>query len=394
MMRIYLHDVGIVSPLGSGKQNVLQALLENDQSGMRPYTDLLSDHNTWVGQVTTPLLPVEKSAYDCRNNQLLVTAYEQIRPAVEALKHQHGPERIAVILGTSTSGIASSEPAFTSYLQTGAFGHQFHYQQQEIGSSAGFLADYADLAGVQYVISTACSSSAKVMAVAQRLLDSNMCDAAVVGGADSLCQLTLNGFDSLDLVSTDLCQPMSANRQGLNIGEGATLFVVSKHKAPIYLAGFGETSDAHHISSPDPSGHGAIAAMQAALAMADITADDIGYINLHGTATLKNDAMESIAIYELFGDRVPCSSTKPLTGHTLGAAGAIELGHCWLLLSAMNVKQILPAHLYDQVPDPELPRCQLTTAGMTWCSPYFMSNSFAFGGSNASLIIARDNNDS
>jgi 3-oxoacyl-[acyl-carrier-protein] synthase-1 len=224
-----------------------------------------------------------------------------------------------------------------------------------------------------------------------------VCDAALVGGADTLCRLTINGFTALESVSASICNPFSRNRDGITIGEGAALFILTKEKSAIELCGIGETSDAYHISAPHPQGTGAQAAMQMALRDAGLKPEQISYVNLHGTATIKNDQMESIAMQAVFADGVACSSSKPLIGHTLGAAGATEIGLCWLTLSDLNDKGkgILPPHLWDGVPDTSIPQLALVNLGhelenrvKEHC--YFMSNSFAFGGNNLSVVIGRN----
>ncbi len=322
---------------------------------------------------------------------MIVSAYKAIADDVAKLKQHYGAERIGVILGTSTSGILASERAFKYQKRHGAFPQNYHYEQQEIGTCARFLADYAQLEGPAYVISTACSSSAKAFSAAERLLRNDVCDAVIVGGCDSLCEFTLNGFDCLELIDTNHCQPFSKNRNGINIGEGAALFILSKQPAPMRLLAVGESSDAYHMSAPDPQATGAINAMNQALTASRLSPQQIGYINLHGTATQHNDAMESLAIYSVFGDTAThCSSTKPLTGHTLGAAGAHDLALCWLLLSEYNPHQQLPAQLSDHVIDPQLKPINLLTESTRWKTPIFMSNSFGFGGSNVSVLIGKE----
>ncbi len=210
-----------------------------------------------------------------------------------------------------------------------------------------------------------------------------------MGGCDSLCELTVNGFDALESMSPDICQPFSANRNGINIGEGVALFLMLRDEASIRVLGVGESSDAYHMSAPEPEGKGAELAIRAALANAKIDPGQVGYINLHGTATAKNDEMESRVVNRVFGPDVSCSSTKSQIGHTLGAAGAQEIGLCWLLLDAMNDKRQLPEHLWDGMADPELATIGLTSKNVAWDQGVFMSNSFAFGGSNVSVIIGR-----
>ncbi len=294
---------------------------------------------------------------------------------------------MSVVIGTSTSGIAAGEDAIDALHREGRFPAGFHYRQQEIGMAAEFAARYLGLSGVRYTISTACSSSANAFASAKRLLASGRCDAAVVGGADSLCRLTLNGFDALESLSPELCNPFSANRKGLNIGEGAAVFLMTRSPAAVRLFGIGESSDGYHMSAPDPEGRGAEVAIRAALAQAALEPAGVGYVNLHGTATQKNDEMESRVVARLFGAATPCGSTKSLIGHTLGAAGAQELGLCWLVLNAANERQRLPTHLWDGIPDPRLPEINLVGRDERWERGVFISNSFAFGGSNTAVAI-------
>jgi 3-oxoacyl-[acyl-carrier-protein] synthase-1 len=218
-----------------------------------------------------------------------------------------------------------------------------------------------------------------------------VCDAIVAGGVDTLCAFTLAGFAALESVSRTRCQPFSVNRSGINIGEGAALFLMSRDEAAVTLMGWGEASDAHHISAPDPAGRGADLAIRQALQRAGVEPDALDYINLHGTATLQNDAMESKVVNALFGDRVALSSTKAMTGHTLGAAGAIEAGLCWLAMQDNNPQGLLPPHLWDGAADPALPALQLAAPQQTLGRPLrrALSNSFAFGGTNAALIFGR-----
>ncbi len=356
------------------------------------YNKLFRSTETRVGQVTSPLKEIPKtlSKFNCKNNQLIATAYENLKDDVERLKQKYGSHRIGIVLGTSTSGIAAGEDAFRYYQRNNCFPASFDYVQQEIGTCSKFLAQYADIQGIYYTISTACSSSGKAFAAAYRLIKTGICDAVIVGGSDSLCQLTLNGFDSLELLSAGICNPFSINRSGINIGEGAALFVLSKEPSEIKLSSIGESSDGYHITAPDPQGAGAKLAIMTALKNAELNTDDIGYINLHGTGTIKNDKMESLVINELFKNAPLTSSTKPLIGHTLGASGAQELGLCWLLLSKYNPNRLLPAQIWDKQTEPQLSPINLIEEQTKWVKPRFMSNSFAFGGSNVSLIIEKE----
>ncbi|MCB1568103.1 MAG: beta-ketoacyl-ACP synthase, partial [Xanthomonadales bacterium] len=296
----------------------------------------------------------------------------------------------AVILGTSTSGIGESECAMPQRLASGQWPAGYHYGQQEMGAPSRFVALASGACGPAWTISTACSSSAKAMASAARLLRAGIVDAVIVGGADSLCAFTIGGFSALEAVSAKRCNPFSRHRDGINIGEGAALFLMTRDTGAVRLAGWGESSDAHHISAPEPSGAGAMVAMREALARAQVDASQVDYVNLHGTATQQNDAMEACAVATVLGDRVPVSSTKPLTGHALGAAGGIEAGLCWLSL-AQNPQHRLPPQWWDGCADPELPDLDFVAPGRRASAPlrYALSNSFAFGGSNAALLLGQ-----
>ncbi|WP_299493287.1 beta-ketoacyl-[acyl-carrier-protein] synthase family protein [uncultured Shewanella sp.] len=410
MTQIAITQLGLCTPLGQNTKTVLTHLLAGT-SGLAPKNDLLFDRTAMVGEVTGPLpdIPAALSQYHTRNNQILLCAAKQIESKVNLAKNRYGQHRIGIVLGTSTSGIESGEQALKFYNQEQDFPEGYDYALQELGNTSQFLQAYFSLSGPCYTISTACSSSAKVFASAKRLLMADLCDMVIVGGADSLCQLTLNGFDALESISNVTCQPFSVNRQGINIGEGAAVFTLEKATSaqaltvqgqdPILLAGIGESSDAHHISAPHPEGQGAIIAMQAAIHNANIHASQIDYVNLHGTATQKNDAMESRAIEAVFTPNLPLvSSTKPLTGHTLGAAGAIEAAFCYLLLSDENPQALLPPHLWDEQIDSQNPSLSFVSQHKPVHGKkplrYIMSNSFAFGGSNASLIFSRGDNTS
>ena len=388
---LYLTCLGIISPLGSGEHEVLDNLLSGSQNGMVQDESLLLNSNVTVGKVnaTLPVIDEQYAKYNCRNNQLALAALDQIAVEVNELIAHYGKDRIAVVLGSSTAGILEGEQALKQYLTKGAFPEEHHFKKQEMGSVAEFLAMYLGLSNIAITISTACSSSGKVFSSAKNYIQSGICDAAIVGGVDSLCKLTLNGFNSLESVSPEICNPFSRNRKGITIGEGASLFILDKRESSIKLLGTGESSDAYHMSAPHPEGEGAENAMRAALADANLTADQIDYVNLHGTATPKNDSMESIAMHRVFGPDTPCSSTKPMTGHTLGAAGAIELAHCWLTLSELNTQQTLPPHIWDQQHDESLQPLNLVESASTVNPVKVMSNSFAFGGSNVSIILGK-----
>jgi 3-oxoacyl-[acyl-carrier-protein] synthase-1 len=394
-MTAYLNALGVVCALGRDKQEVARNLFAGDCGGMREQAGWVAQRSLPVGAVQgqLPTLAAEMSRHHSRNNQLLLEATLQIRPDIDSAIQAYGRDRIGVVLGTSTSGIDEASQGLAHYLREKQFPPEYDYQQQELGAPANFLAEWLQLSGPAYVISTACTSSARALMSAQRLLDLGICDAVLCGGVDTLCKLTLNGFSALEAVSEQRCNPFSVNRNGINIGEAAVLFLMTRSAGdsqPIALLGSGASSDAHHISAPEPSGRGALQAMRKALGRANLQPEQIAYLNLHGTATQHNDAMESQAVATLFPAGVPCSSSKPMTGHTLGAAGALEAAFCWLSLCAINGQHALPPHVWDGQPDPELPPLQWVTPAtrLTSIAPrYLMSNSFAFGGNNVSLII-------
>ncbi|MFA0113636.1 beta-ketoacyl-[acyl-carrier-protein] synthase family protein [Vibrio sp. 10N.261.46.E11] len=394
-MPIYIQDCGFHSALGSSIADIHSCLSNECDSNMVEVSDMLNDGKpTVVGKVAgeLPEIPSEQAEYATRNNQLALSAVNQIKDSIEQAKSQFGADRIAVVIGTSTSGISDGETAFKHKLEHGSFPEGFHYSKQELGNVSEFISQHCSLTGPSYAISTACSSSGRVFITAQRLLDSGMADAVLVGGVDTLCKLTLNGFHGLEALSTTHCKPFSAERDGINIGEAAAFMLLSKTKSTatdatqstsnIALLGCGDSSDAHHISAPHPEGNGAEQAMRKALDSAQLQVEDIGYINAHGTATPLNDSMESKAIYRIFSNKVPVSSTKPLTGHTLGAASAIEAAIAWHIL-----KYDLPLPLQKCQYKAEDIEIDLVNCAQKLKVKNILSNSFAFGGNNISLIF-------
>ena len=393
MGTIFLNELGIVCAMGADKDQVAANLFSTSLPETLTLSELYSrGRPSYIGSVNTALPDLShlEKQWRSRNNQLIAAAVEQIKPAIDSLIKRHGAHRIAVVLGTSTSGVGESEQAHAYKLEHSEWPETFHYMQQESGAPTLFLAHILGITGPSHVISTACSSSAKAMASGARLLNAGLADAVIVGGADSLCAFTLAGFGSLESLSADRCNPFSANRNGINIGEGAALFVMSREPGPVKLLGWGESSDAHHMSAPEPSGAGAGCALMQTLQRAKLEAGQIDYINLHGTATPQNDAMEARVVHAFFGDRVPASSTKAMTGHALGAAGAIEAGLCWLSL-VRNPEGLLPVHWFDGELDESLPMIQLIVPGQKTGRPLqnIVSQSFAFGGSNAAICLGR-----
>ena len=388
----------VTSCLGAGLDAHLHALRDG-RSGLSPCHFDTVDLPTWIGEVANldaVRLPPELTEFDCRNNRLAELALQQddFVHAVQAATVRHGAQRVGVFLGTSTSGILQTELAYRQRDAAGALPASYHYAQtHNTFSLAAYVRARFGLLGPAMVVSSACSSSAKVFASAQRMIAAGLIDCAVVGGVDSLCLTTLYGFNSLELLSAQPCRPFDAQRHGLSIGEAAAFVLLEaapQHPADdaVLLLGVGESSDAYHMSSPHPDGLGARMAMQAALARAELQPADIDYINLHGTATPSNDSAEGRAVGALFGATVPCSSTKGATGHTLGAAGGVEAVFCLLalrhgiLLGGVGATALDPAIAsvapldYLLESRPSAPRRVL-------------SNSFGFGGTNCSLVLAR-----
>jgi len=381
-----------VTALGRGQDAAVRALQEA-RGGLHPGDFADADLPMWIGRVPgLEQVPLEGelTPFDCRNNRLARAALEcdDIKGAVAAARERYGANRVGVFLGTSTSGIRATERAFSERDADGRLpgGYVAHYRQtQSPFSVADFVTRYLDLRGPALVVSTACSSSAKVFATAWRHIQAGLCDAALVGGVDSLCLSTLYGFNALELISPEPCRPWDRTRRGISIGEGAGFALLespAKAEGRVALLGYGESSDAYHISTPHPQGEGASVAMEAALNRAGLGPRDIDYINLHGTATAANDAAEDRAVVRLFGAQVPCSSTKGWTGHTLGAAGVTEAVFCALALE----RGFIPGTLNTNEVDPEL-RAGLVKAGRHEPIGTALSNSLGFGGTNCTLLL-------
>lgn len=395
MNPLTLSSFTLTSGLGTGLRAHVDALL-GQRSGLAPCTFESARLDTWIGQVPDERLapvPAELAAYDCRNNRLaqLALAQDGFTQAVAQARQRYGAGRIGLFLGTSTSGILQTEIAYRRRrADTGSLPDDFDYAGTQNTFSLGqFVQAQLQLDGPAVVISTACSSSAKAFGAAARMIAAGVCDAAVVGGADSLCLTTLYGFRSLELLSRAPCRPFDAERSGISIGEGAGFALLEPADAEnaasaIQLLGVGESSDAHHMSTPHPEGLGARTAMERALRSAGLRPGDIDYINLHGTATPSNDASEDRAVFDLFGAATPCSSTKGATGHLLGAAGIAETMICALALR----EKFLPGSTNTRQRDPDL-RVRYLLHTVAEAPERVMSNSFGFGGSNCSLVLGQ-----
>ena len=392
MQPLVISRYSIVNSLGAGSEAVLRALREK-RSGLAPCDFETARLETYVG--TVPGLDdfrvgADLGAFDCRNNRLAQLCLQQdgFEQAVAAARDKYGAGRIGLYLGTSTSGLHSTELAYRRRdPKSGALPAEYRYAETQNAYSLGdFARRYLALTGPGFVVSTACSSSAKVFGNAARTIAEGVCDAAVVGGADSLCLMTLYGFRSLGLTSPGPCRPFDADRDGISVGEGAGFALLEKtdraETGSVLLLGVGESSDAHHMSTPHPEGLGARMAMQRSLESAGFKPGDIDYINLHGTATRTNDASEDKAVVEVFGSSTPCSSTKGATGHLLGAAGITEA-----IISMLAIERgLMPGSANTRNVDPAL-KSRYLIENREGRVRRVLTNSFGFGGSNCSLVL-------
>lgn len=381
----------LTNALGAGIEASLAAL-HAGRSGLRSCDLQGVDLQTWIGRVDgleQVELPPSHRDYDCRNNRLAYLALQQddFQATLNRAIERHGAGRIGLFIGTSTSGIAATEAAYQRQApEPTSLPNDFDFAKtHNISSAVAFVRSLLGLQGPALSISTACSSSAKVFAAAHRYIEAGVCDAALVGGVDSLCLTTLYGFNSLDLISDQPCRPWDTERRGISIGEAAGFALLERKtadsEAPLLL-GYGESSDAYHMSTPHPDGAGAALAMSQALERAGIAPSQIDYINLHGTATRSNDAAEDRAVASLFGNATACSSTKGFTGHTLGAAGLSEAIICLLALR----HGLMPQTLQCEQIDPGL-RTPVLLQPMHTNVERVLSNSFGFGGNNCSLLF-------
>jgi 3-oxoacyl-[acyl-carrier-protein] synthase-1 len=391
---LLISHFSLANSLGAGAAATVDALRAR-RGGLAPCVFESVALETYVGQVAGLdqfSVRGDLADFDCRNNRLAQLGLQQdgFADAVAAARAKYGAGRIGVFMGTSTSGLLQTELAYRRRdPQTGALPADFHYAEtQNTFSLADFVQRYLGLSGPAVVVSSACSSTAKVFGNAARMIAAGVCDAAVVGGVDTLCLTTLYGFNSLGLVSRVPCRPYDVAREGISLGEGAGFALLEKpgagSAAKAMLLGVGESSDAYHMSTPHPEGLGAQLAMQRALDSAALKPADIGYINLHGTATKSNDASEDKAVFALFGGATPCSSTKGWTGHLLGAAGITEA-----IISMLALEQgFLPGSLNTQSLDHGI-KCNYLLDNREARVERVLSNSFGFGGSNCSLVLGR-----
>jgi len=375
---------------GADNHDSWQAMLSG-RSGLRPNTLPWCDLPTWIGEVGAAEdapLPIELKTWDCRTHRLAWVALQrnQFPDAVSRAVERYGASRVGLIMGSSTAGIRSTEIAYKTWRSRAPWPEDFAYRHtHSLDALSRFTAELLGLEGPMVTISTACSSSAKVFAMAQRWIDCGLIDAAVVGGVDSLCLTTLLGFNALQLLSSEICRPFDSARTGISIGEAAGFALLDRQSSVVDLVGCGESSDAWHMSAPHPDGLGAQAAMLHALDAANLKPQDIGYVNAHGTATLANDRAEAAATRAVFGPgAVPISSTKGVTGHTLGAAGITD---AIVVVQALE-EQTMPPSANLRELDSRL-ELDVVTHARNGELRYAMSNSFGFGGTNCSLIFGR-----
>ena len=401
MKPLLLSHFTATSCIGQGLAETLSALQESRQA-LKPCDFETVNLQTYIGEVPgldKVQMPAHMQDYDCRNNRLAQLGLTQdgFDQAVLAAAQKYGKDRVGVFIGTSTSGILETELAFRNRnLETGKLPEEFvYYATQNTYSVADFTRNYFNLSGPSFAVSSACSSSAKVFGTARRMMEAGLIDAAVVGGVDTLCLTTLYGFNSLGLLSSQACRPCDVNRDGISIGEAAAFILLERTSEntsseqiesvddrAVWLLGLGESSDAYHMSSPHPEGLGARLAMEQALKSASLTSSNIDYINLHGTSTPSNDAAEAKAVNAVFDFDIPCSSSKGATGHTLGAAGAIEAIICALALQ----NEFIPGGLNTQTIDPQL-NLNYQLKNTPQKLERVMTNSFGFGGTNCSLVL-------
>jgi 3-oxoacyl-[acyl-carrier-protein] synthase-1 len=418
-MGISLSPPGVLCCAGNNRDDFFNAALRGDKSGIRPVTTSggRSFPAGCIGERALepagecPFAGPEAYTTGTRIIRIITAVLEQIRGDVEKLVRRYGPDRVGVCTGLCDNGSEGSLIAHRAYFSGGAFPAGYDLRFQGAAFPAEFISRYFGLSGPVLTVSTACASGAGALIKGAQLISAGFCDAVIAGGADIVSETVLLGFASLEAVSGEVCNPFSKNRKGITLGEGAAFFVMTKNnpgaekgKPKIELRGYGESADAFHMTSPRPDGTGAIRAMEEALSRAGLDPGEVDYINLHGTGTALNDKMEALAVHAVFRETPPpVSSTKPITGHTLGAAGALELALCWMVLYASDERSVLeasppltpglPPHCWDGVYDEELP--VLLFAGKERAGEkkprICMSNSFAFGGCNTSLILEKVN---
>ena len=400
MKKIYLSKPGIICASGSSLSEFWKNITEGNQASIKKADGDFSGRTFYTAQVSVPLPKPVSVRYDSRAIRLIDFALNQIAPDVEKAVSLYGAERTGVCVGTCDNGSELSYEAHKKFFTENHFPENYNMEMQSAHYNSSFIKEKFSLKGPALAFTTACSSGAAAVIQGARLIKAGVCDAVIAGGSDVASDTVLLGFDSLEAVSSSKTNPFSKNRDGITLGEGAAFFVLSKDPLDenrILLEGYGESSDAYHMTSPDPSGDGAYDAMKKALESAGLSAEDIGYLNLHGTGTHLNDSMEAAAVDRLFASyKVPCSSTKCMTGHTLGAAAAVELAACYeaVVMNRSKEDALLPVQIWDGEKDEELPQLNFVSKDSAVFKnhkvQHCMSSSFAFGGNNACLIIGEE----
>lgn len=396
---VYFSRPGVICAAGADCDELWNTCTGGSQHGIKKVKSL-SGKEFYAGRIDDEKLKKTDARFDTRIIRIEDAALNQLNEAITAAVAKYGNMRVAVCVGSCDNGTELSLQGHEAYFATGEFPAGYSLEMQGADYPATFVSEKYGIEGPSLAFSTACSSSAGAIIKAAQLIGSGLADAVIAGGVDIVSDTVLLGFDSLEAVSPDVTNPFSVNRHGITLGEGAAFFVMTKD-APagcdaVQLLGYGETADAYHMTSPDPEGTGPAKAMREALTDAGLSAGDVDYINLHGTGTKFNDSMEAKAVDDVFkGLYTPVSATKTLTGHTLGAAGALEAAVCWSAIMKNKNKTAaeisLPVQVWDGEQDPAMPVMNIITKGKPSAVggrvDVCMSNSFAFGGSNVSLIL-------
>ena len=381
MDKVYINAYSAVANTGDNISCMFQNMLKEGADFLAPDDSVVKGSSFYLGRIKTELPEIKDEKYNLRCNRILLYCVQQIKDKIDAAVARYGNDRVGIVIGTTNSGV-------DEYELSGDIDHS------QIGNPAGFLHKFLGLNGYYSGVSTACTSGIKAFSTAKKLLDNNVCDAVIAGAADALCKMPVFGFHSLEVLSDKPSIPFSRNRNGINIGEGAGVFLLEKEpdsKSSVLLCAIGETSDAYHCATPDPEGVQAAKAIEIALSDSGLKSEDISYINLHGTGTISNDLMEANAVYKVFKNSVPVSSTKSQTGHCLGASAAVEAALCCAMLDdAVNRDGYLLPHKFDGEYDDKLPQLSLVKYGQKSDKiKYVMNNSFGFGGSNAVMILGK-----
>src|SRR5574344_2102825 len=375
-MSISITSYNSICNLGDNIDEIFSQALAGNSSKFEICSDIIKGKKVRLGRIYSKLPKIEDTDYDIRCNQLILACLNLLKPQINNLIKEYGVDNIGVVVGTTNTGVEEFEKSN-------------NYKHSEIGNPAQFIKKYLKLKNYYASVSTACSSGIKAFSLARDLITSGISKAVIVVGSDGISKLSVFGFNSLEILTEEITNPFSKNRLAMNIGEGVGVFILEKDKSGIEIAGFGETTDTYHATCPEPEATEEIKAINLALKEAQITPQEVDYINLHGTGTISNDTMEANAIYKIFGDKVWASSTKPLTGHCLGAASSVETALCCRLLEKGN-KKLYP-HIYDGIYDKKLPKIKLVPKN---CEAErlntILSLAFGFGGTNAAIILRRN----